>query len=98
MWDHVRFIATNNQKVVGAFSVKHYAGPVEYSAVNFLEKNKDELPKETTELLMSSENAFLASLGQLLRDQTNQSFQVHLAQMPVIVLQGDVGFIGNLVL
>jgi len=72
--DHARFIATNNQKVVGAFSVKHYAGPVEYSAVNFLEKNKDELPKETTELLMSSENAFLASLGQLLRDQASPKF------------------------
>ena len=68
---HDRFLATNNQKVVGAFSVYHYAGPVEYSAVNFLEKNKDELPKETTELLMSSENSFLASLGQLLRNQSN---------------------------
>jgi myosin-5 len=68
---HGRFVATNNQKVVGAFSIHHYAGPVEYSAVNFLEKNKDELPKETTELLMSSENSFLASLGQLLRNQSN---------------------------
>ena len=72
--EHPRFVATNNQKVVGAFSVQHYAGPVEYSAVNFLEKNKDELPKETTELLMSSKNPFLASLGELLRKQSQQTF------------------------
>jgi myosin-5 len=67
---HPRFTASNNQKVSGAFSVHHYAGLVEYSTANFLEKNKDELPKETTELLMSSENPFLASLGMLLRNQS----------------------------
>jgi myosin-5 len=68
--EHPRFTASNNQKVSGAFSVHHYAGLVEYSTAKFLEKNKDELPKETTELLMSSENPFLASLGELLRNQS----------------------------
>jgi myosin-5 len=67
--DHARFTASNNQKVSGAFSIHHYAGLVEYTTANFLEKNKDELPKETTELLMSSENPFLASLGKLLKNQ-----------------------------
>ena len=72
--EHPRFIASNNQKVSGAFSVHHYAGLVEYNAANFLEKNKDELPKETTDLLMSSENPFLANLGKLLRNQQTEQF------------------------
>lgn len=63
---HARFGATNAQQATLSFCVQHYAGPVEYSAVDFIEKNKDELPKETTELLMSSSHSFLASLGKLL--------------------------------
>lgn len=70
--EHPRFTASNNQKVLGTFSVHHYAGLVEYNTANFLEKNKDELPKETTELLMSSENPFLASLGKLLKNQQTE--------------------------
>ena len=47
-----------------SFAVHHYAGLVEYDTAFFLEKNKDELPKETTELLKSSSHPFLAMLGQ----------------------------------
>ena len=67
---HPRFEASKHHKVSGAFAVHHYAGLVEYDTTNFLEKNKDELPKETTELLSSSENPFLASLGKILRSQS----------------------------
>lgn len=49
------------------FSVHHYAGPVEYDTANFLEKNKDELPKETTDLLISSSHPLLPALGNILR-------------------------------
>jgi myosin-5 len=57
------FLATTGQIARGAFSIKHYAGPVEYDTNGFLEKNKDELPKETVELLLSSSNRLLQHLG-----------------------------------
>ena len=61
--DHPRFVASKSQQVNLTFSIQHYAGFVEYSAVNFLEKNKDELPKETTELLASSRERNPVSLA-----------------------------------
>lgn len=68
--NHPRFIASTTQKVELSFSIQHYAGLVEYNASNFLEKNKDELPKETTDLLMSSSYEFVTHLGQLLSEST----------------------------
>lgn len=38
------------------FIVKHYAGPVTYSARRFLEKNKDVLRADVVDLLCSSSN------------------------------------------
>jgi myosin-5 len=64
--NHPRFSATNTQKAQLQFSIHHYAGLVTYDSYGFLEKNKDELPKETTELLVSSSFDFLASLGEIL--------------------------------
>ncbi len=64
--DHARFSGTMTQRSNLAFSIHHYAGIVTYDGKNFLEKNKDELPKETTELLMSSSVPFLCYLGELL--------------------------------
>lgn len=64
---HPRFDATNTQQVACVFSVHHYAGPVEYDTASFLEKNKDELPKETTDLLISSSHPLLPVLGNILR-------------------------------
>jgi myosin-5 len=66
--NHSRFLANQTQKVNQTFTIDHYAGMVTYSASNFLEKNKDELPKETTELLTSSSVPFFAYLGELLKD------------------------------
>jgi len=63
-----RFDVTNTQRIHGAFSIEHYAGFVAYDTSNFLEKNKDELPKESTELLMSSSLPFIVALGKILRD------------------------------
>jgi len=64
--DHPRFSATSSQRISGNFSIEHYAGIVEYSTSSFLEKNKDELPKEAAELLKSSSMEFMVSLGGLL--------------------------------
>ena len=60
------FAANNGQKVRGMFNVHHYAGPVEYNTLDFLEKNKDETPKEINELLAGSENHFLQHLGEII--------------------------------
>lgn len=63
---HPRFSATRKQQTYSLFCVKHYAGLVEYSTQNFFEKNKDELPKEATDLLLESSNPFIQLLGQIL--------------------------------
>ena len=61
--DHPRFEATRTQQGEMTFSIQHYAGLVQYDTNGFLEKNKDELPKETIDLLKSSTNSFIAQLG-----------------------------------
>lgn len=60
---HERFTANQAQQAKGCFSINHYAGPVEYDTRSFLEKNKDELPKEAYELLKSSSIPFLQYLA-----------------------------------
>lgn len=51
---HDRFEASPQQKPYRKFSVEHYAGLVEYSTEEWVEKNKDQLPAASVELLMSS--------------------------------------------
>mmetsp|Transcript_27367 Transcript_27367/g.49711 ORF Transcript_27367/g.49711 Transcript_27367/m.49711 type:complete len:1885 (-) Transcript_27367:34-5688(-) len=70
---HPRFESTNTQRSNGCFSVLHYAGSVEYTSVSFLEKNKDELPKETAALLLSSSHSLVPELGEILNRVTNAS-------------------------
>jgi myosin-5 len=70
---HPRFAGTNAQKVNLQFSVNHYAGVVTYDCILFIEKNKDELPKETTELLKSSSVPFISHLGHLLSGNSSSS-------------------------
>lgn len=64
--NHPRFSVTSSQKIRGRFCIEHYAGVVEYNAATFIEKNKDELPKETTELLTSSCIEFVQTLGSIM--------------------------------
>lgn len=52
---HPRFTATSAQRVDYKFSVEHYAGPVEYGTESWLEKNKDQLPASSANLLKASE-------------------------------------------
>jgi myosin-5 len=51
---HPRFIASASQKVHHKFTIQHYAGPVEYSTENWLEKNKDQMPSASVDLLRSA--------------------------------------------
>lgn len=57
-----RFTSNAAQRRDFLFCVHHYAGPVVYNVITFVEKNKDELPKETFSLLNSSSHKWLASL------------------------------------
>jgi myosin-5 len=50
-----RFHVSSAQRVRNKFSVEHYAGLVEYSTENWLDKNKDQLPAACAELLESSD-------------------------------------------
>ena len=54
--DNSRFTATAPQKRNCSFCIHHYAGPVVYDVNSFIEKNKDDLPKEGEKLLLSSSN------------------------------------------
>ena len=45
------------------FSVNHYAGPRLNTTAGFVEKNRDELPKEATALLKNSYNPFIRLLA-----------------------------------
>jgi myosin-5 len=61
-----RFKANRKQVAVLQFEVQHYAGPVEYTTEGFVEKNRDELPKESTELLSGSANPFAQHLAAII--------------------------------
>ena len=45
-----------------AFSIKHYAGTVNYSMTNMIEKNKDKVAQDLVDLVEESECAFLKDL------------------------------------
>ena len=63
-----RFTASRKQVAALQFEVQHYAGPVEYTTEGFVEKNRDELPKESTELLKGSANPFAQHLADIILD------------------------------
>ena len=61
-----RFQADYRQVGASKFAIIHYAGIVEYSSEGFVEKNRDELPREAAELLLSSSNKFLRGLAEII--------------------------------
>jgi len=69
---HARFSANRKQTALLQFCVNHYAGPVEYTSYGFIEKNRDELPKEATELLQSSFNPFIQMLSSMMENSTTE--------------------------
>ena len=70
---HPRFEATTLQQGRLSFSIHHYAGLVEYDSASFIEKNKDELPKEAIALLKSSASAFVSELGRASESQPSHA-------------------------
>ena len=70
--ENPRFDANRTQKARGMFCINHYAGLVEYSAESFLDKNKDELPKEATDFLLSSSTSIFVELGKILSLKTHE--------------------------
>ena len=68
------FSATRSQTGLGKFSVHHYAGAVTYTVGGFVEKNRDELPKEANDLLRNSQNPFLQDLADFVSNEQDSLF------------------------
>jgi len=66
---HERFSATSAQRVDYKFSIEHYAGPVEYSTENWLEKNKDQLPASSVNLIRGANFDLLAKVQKFIRSE-----------------------------
>ena len=60
--NHHRFSASAPQKRDSKFAIRHYAGLVVYNAKTFVDKNKDELPREAKHLMMNSSINFISKL------------------------------------
>ncbi len=71
--EHTCFESSRTQKARGLFAVRHYAGTVEYDTSSFLNKNKDELPKEATDFLLSSSLSTVRKLGEILSSNNNNN-------------------------
>jgi len=66
---HPRFCATSAQRVDHLFSIEHYAGYVEYTTDQWIEKNKDELPAASADLLKSSTFELIGMIQKYVRSE-----------------------------
>jgi len=66
--NQTRFSANRKQTAALQFCVHHFAGPVEYTTNGFVEKNRDELPKEAIEILQNSFNPFMRLLSNIMEN------------------------------
>lgn len=64
-----RFQVSSAQRVRNKFAVEHYAGLVEYSTENWLDKNKDQLPAACAELLESSDFELMSQIKKYVRSE-----------------------------
>lgn len=71
-----RFAVSTTQKRDHQFCINHYAGAVVYSSITFVEKNKDELPKEASSLLQGSKQSLLSILFSTLSSSTSAVFEI----------------------
>jgi ankyrin repeat protein len=66
---HNRFSATSAQRVDYLFSIEHYAGYVAYNTDSWLEKNKDQLPAASSDLLNSSTFDLIGQIKKFIRSE-----------------------------
>lgn len=64
-----RFQADRNQQGFHQFAIRHYAGIVEYTTDGFVEKNKDNFPKECLSVLVASTNSLVPRLATLIESR-----------------------------
>jgi ankyrin repeat protein len=66
---HARFSASSSQRVDYLFSIEHYAGFVVYTTDSWLEKNKDQLPAASSDLLNSSDFWLIGEIKRFIRSE-----------------------------
>ena len=64
---HSRFFAGSKEKADNVFVVKHFAGPVKYSSISFLEKNQDVVRPELANVANNSGSALVCELSDFFR-------------------------------
>lgn len=73
--DHPNFDVSVRREWSSLFGISHYAGLVEYDAEGFIEKNKDEFPKEGIRLLSSSNHAFVKKIAVCINAATGSNLE-----------------------
>jgi myosin-5 len=64
---HSRFFAGSKEKADNVFVVKHFAGPVKYSSISFLEKNQDVVRPELANVANNSMSSLVCDLADFFR-------------------------------
>lgn len=71
--ENTRFSATPIEKSKAIFTVRHFAGPVKYTATTgFLEKNKDEIPVTAHNLFDSAQSWLIKESYSVLKQETEE--------------------------
>ncbi|XP_023558924.1 unconventional myosin-XIX [Octodon degus] len=69
-----------------SFIVVHYAGPVRYLTAGLVEKNKDPVPPELTELLQLSQDPLLTVLFPTQPEEKNQEESLSQSRVPALTV------------
>ncbi len=71
--ENTRFSATPIEKSKSIFTVRHFAGPVKYTATTgFLEKNKDEIPVTAQNLFDSADSWLIKDIYKIQKMETEE--------------------------
>ena len=71
--ENTRFMATAIEKAKSIFTVRHFAGPVKYTATTgFLEKNKDEIPVTAHNLFDSADSWLVKDIYKIQQQETQE--------------------------
>ena len=84
-----RFEASHRQVASNLFGIKHFAGSVEYDSAGFMEKNKDEVPREIIDFLESSSKPFLKTLAKYQKKKSDVSSSISASTRQAPTRQGS---------